>query len=238
MFIIPARLASTRFKEKILADIGGVPMFVRTAQNVAKAGRVLVACDNESVLETANKFGIEAVLTSTSHESGTDRLNEAASRLALPDNELVINVQADEPFFEAENLAKFAAFAERAVLKEGAFMASCYKKVGASEAANANLVKVVTSVSGHALYFSRSLLPFPRAACESFLAHIGIYAYSVANLREFCTLPSRELENVEKLEQLRALQSDKKIAMMEIQTQSIGIDTEEDLAEARRRFGF
>ncbi len=249
MFIIPARLASTRFKHKILADINGKPMFVQTALGAAKVGQVAVACDEPSVLEVAKSHGLQAVLTSRDHESGTDRICEAAEKLGLADDEIIINIQADEPFFEQENLRLFADFAARS-LKQGAFMASCYKQTSHEEALNPNLVKVVLASNSNltnladgeavqeALYFSRSLIPYPRSECETYFAHIGIYAYSVANLREFCALQTRFLENTEKLEQLRALAAGKKIAMMRLETQSIGIDTLEDLKTAQIKFGF
>ncbi|OCR94642.1 3-deoxy-manno-octulosonate cytidylyltransferase [Campylobacter fetus] len=237
MIIIPARLASTRFEHKILRTIDGVPMFVKTAMNAKNADSVLIACDDEQVANIAKNYGLNAVLTNITHESGTDRINEAADKFNLKDDEIIINVQADEPFFEVENLIKFKDFARKAI-ESGSFMASCFKLVNKQEAQNPNLVKVVLDTNDNALYFSRSLLPYPRSECEVFKAHIGIYAYSVANLKEFCTLKTKELESIEKLEQLRALQSGKKIKMMQIETQSIGIDTKEDLKAAADKFGF
>ncbi|KAB0611576.1 3-deoxy-manno-octulosonate cytidylyltransferase [Campylobacter hyointestinalis] len=237
MIIIPARLASTRFEHKILRKIDGVPMFVKTAMNAKNADSVLVACDDEKVVNIAKNYGLDAVLTSVNHESGTDRINEASAKFKLKDDEIIINVQADEPFFEVENLTKFKNFAKQAI-ENGSFMASCFKLVKKDDAQNPNLVKVVLDANDNALYFSRSLLPYPRSVCDIFKAHIGIYAYSVANLKEFCTLKTKELENIEKLEQLRALQSGKKIKMMQIQTESIGIDTKEDLEAAALKFGF
>lgn len=235
-FVIPARLASTRFENKILQDIFGVPMFIATAKNVAKIGEVLIAVDDENVLKIAENYGFKAVMTSLNHNSGTDRINEAVRNFGLNENEIVINVQADEPFFEAQNLAKFAEFAKREISQNGAFMASCYKKISENDAKNPNLVKVVLDNFSNAIYFSRSLLPYPRAEFRDFLGHIGIYAYSVKNLREFCQFAPSVLENAEKLEQLRALSNAKKIAMCEINTQSIGIDTIEDYKIALEKF--
>ncbi|MDV2489492.1 3-deoxy-manno-octulosonate cytidylyltransferase [Campylobacter sp. TJR-1] len=237
MIIIPARLASTRFEHKILRTIDGVPMFVKTAMNAKNADNVLIACDDEKVANIAKSYGLDAILTNVNHESGTDRINEAADKFNLKDNEIIINVQADEPFFEVENLIKFKNFASKSIAS-GSFMASCFKLVKKEDAQNPNLVKVVLDTNDNALYFSRSLLPYPGNECEVFKAHIGIYAYSVVNLKEFCTLETKELENIEKLEQLRALQSGKKIKMMQIQTKSIGIDTKEDLKTAADKFGF
>lgn len=242
MIIIPARLASTRFERKILCDIGGMPMFVATAKNALKASDdVVVACDDESVLAIAKKHGIKAVMTSTEHESGSDRLNEACATLGLKDDEIVINIQADEPFFELENLVKFVDFA-RSSIKNGAFMASCFKGIDYSLASDPNLVKVVLDSSSNALYFSRSLIPYARdekeRASREYFGHIGIYAYSVATLRAFCAFSDHGLENTEKLEQLRALSAGQKIAMLKIATSSMGIDTKDDYLRASKLYNF
>lgn len=235
MIIIPARLASTRFSNKILKEINGVPMFVATALRVSGVDDVAVAVDEPSVLDIAKAHGIKAVLTSKDHQSGTDRINEAAQILGLSESEIIINVQADEPFIEPENIAKFRAFCEQN--KEKAFMFSCYKKMDDEFADDKNLVKVVTDFEGYALYFSRSRIPFNRSECKSYKAHLGIYGYSVKSLKEFCGLLPSSLENTEKLEQLRALENGKKIAMLEVESQSIGIDSEEDYQRALAKFG-
>lgn len=235
MIVIPARLHSTRLKNKILLDIFGTPMFIATAKNASKIDDVIIAVDDENVLKIAKNLGFKAILTKQEHESGTDRINEAVSKLNLNKNEIIINIQADEPFFEAENLAKFKTFATQKITN-GAFMASCYKIVCKTDALDTNLVKVVLDNRNFALYFSRSLVPFDRNICDKYNAHIGIYAYSVKNLHEFCAFKPSFLEKTEKLEQLRALQNAKNIAMMEIQTQSIGIDCEEDYKKALEKF--
>mgnify|MGYP003498522460 FL=1 len=237
MIVIPARLASTRFANKILADIGGVPMFVKTAQLANKCDDVVVACDNEDILQIAQKFGIKAIMTSKAHDSGTDRINEAVKKLGLKDDEIVINLQADEPFFEEKNLSKFKDFTSQRI-NDGAFMTSCLKFASSEEAQNPNLVKVITDINDYAIYFSRSLIPYPRSQCDLYKAHIGIYGYSVSTLAQFCALTTKELENIEKLEQLRVISSAKKIAMLEINSQSIGIDTIDDLRVAANTFGF
>lgn len=237
MIVIPARLASTRFVNKILADIGGVPMFVKTAQLANRCDDVVVACDNEDILQIAQKFGIKAIMTSKAHDSGTDRINEAVKKLGLKDDEIVINLQADEPFFEEKNLSKFKDFTSQRI-NDGAFMTSCLKFANSEEAQNPNLVKVITDINDYAIYFSRSLIPYPRSRCDLYKAHIGIYGYSVSTLAQFCALTTKELENIEKLEQLRVISSAKKIAMLEINSQSIGIDTIEDLRVAANKFGF
>ena len=235
MIIIPARLASTRMPNKILREINGVPMFVATARRVSAADEVVIAADDEGVVQIAQKFGFKAVMTSRAHQSGTDRINEAAGLLGVKDSEIIINVQADEPFIEPENIVKFREFCEKNASR--AFMFSCYKTVGSELADDKNLVKVVTDDAGYALYFSRSRIPFDRAPFDAYKAHLGIYGYSAANLKRFCSFAPSTLENTEKLEQLRALSNGEKILMLEVQSDSIGIDCEEDLQKARAKFG-
>ena len=235
MIIIPARLASTRMPNKILREINGVPMFVATARRVSAADEVVIAADDEGVVQIAQKFGFKAVMTSRAHQSGTDRINEAAGILGVKDSEIIINVQADEPFIEPENIVKFREFCEKNAAR--AFMFSCFKFVGSELADDKNLVKVVTDDAGYALYFSRSRIPFDRAPFDAYKAHLGIYGYSAANLKRFCSFAPSTLENTEKLEQLRALSNGEKILMLEVQSDSIGIDCEEDLQKARAKFG-
>lgn len=235
MIIIPARLASTRMPNKILREINGVPMFVATARRVSAADEVAIAADDEGVAQIAQKFGFKAVMTSRAHQSGTDRINEAADMLGVKDSEIIINVQADEPFIEPENIVKFREFCEKNAAR--AFMFSCFKFVGSELADDKNLVKVVTDDAGYALYFSRSRIPFDRAPFDAYKAHLGIYGYSAANLKRFCSFALSTLENTEKLEQLRALSNGEKILMLEVQSDSIGIDCEEDLQRARAKFG-
>ena len=241
MIIIPARLASTRFERKILCDINGEEMFICTAKNASKASSVVVACDDESVAKIAKKHGINAILTSRNHQSGSDRINEACQLLGLKDDEIIINIQADEPFFELENLLIFKEFAFEAI-KNGAFMASVYKSINYELAKDENLVKVVLDSAGFALYFSRSIIPFVRDSKDrqkhEYFGHIGIYAYSVKGLREFCAFREHDLENAEKLEQLRALSNSKKIAMLKISTNSVGIDTKQDYINASKKYNF
>ncbi|EEF13313.1 3-deoxy-D-manno-octulosonate cytidylyltransferase [Campylobacter rectus RM3267] len=235
MIIIPARLASTRMPNKILREINGVPMFVATARRVSTADEVAIAADDEGVVQIAQKFGFKAVMTSRAHQSGTDRINEAAGILGVKDSEIIINVQADEPFIEPENIVKFREFCEKNAAR--AFMFSCFKIVGSELADDKNLVKVVTDDAGYALYFSRSRIPFDRAPFDAYKAHLGIYGYSAANLKRFCSFAPSTLENTEKLEQLRALSNGEKILMLEVQSDSIGIDCEDDLQRAQAKFG-
>lgn len=228
MIIIPARLASSRLANKILLPLGDVPLFVATARRVENVDEVVIAVDDEGVADIAKKHGLKAILTSKSHASGTDRIYEAARILGLGDDELVINVQVDEPFIEPENLLKFKAFCER----ESAFMYSCFKYVAKEQADVPSLVKVVINAQNRALYFSRSLLPYPRSEVLRYKAHLGIYAYKVESLAYFCALKPSALELAEGLEQLRALEAGKDIAMLELSSQSVGIDTADDYQKA------
>lgn len=233
MIIIPARLASSRFPQKVLADIGGVPMVVRTAQRVAHLGRVVVAADDELILSTCRAHGIEAMLTSTTHKSGTDRINECANILKVSDDELIINVQADEPFIEADVVEKLIKRLEELKEKGEEFiMASCYNSINSESAQDANLVKVVLDDKDNAIYFSRSPIPFNRSGEAQYFGHIGIYGFSKKSLKEFCNLDDAPIEDIEKLEQLRAIYHQKKISMVKVTSTGFGIDTEEDLKRA------
>jgi len=233
MIIIPARLASSRFPQKVLADIGGVPMVVRTAQRVAHLGRVVVAADDELIISTCRAHGVEAMLTSTTHKSGTDRINECANILNVDDDELIINVQADEPFIEADVVEKLIKRLEE--LKQSGeefIMASCYNSINSESAQDANLVKVVLDDKDNAIYFSRSPIPYNRSGEAQYFGHIGIYGFSKKSLKEFCDLNDAPIEDIEKLEQLRAIYHQKKISMVKVTSTGFGIDTEEDLKRA------
>ncbi len=236
MILIPARLGSTRFPGKVLADIGGYPMVIATAKAVEDVDRVAVATDSPEVMAVCSSYGIKAVMTSSGHTSGTDRINEAAARLGLDENETVINVQADEPFIEPEAIESLKTLVQRHAKDESVMICSLYKKIRPADAQNPNIVKVVTDQSGFALYFSRSSIPYDReGGYEDYKGHIGIYGFRRKMLERFCSLPSSFLENTEKLEQLRALSHGFKIAMCEVETESFGIDTPEDLQKAMQR---
>jgi len=233
MIIIPARLASSRFPQKVLADIGGIPMVVRTAQRVAHLGRVVVAADDELIISTCRAHGVEAMLTSTTHKSGTDRINECANILKVDDDELIINVQADEPFIEADVVEKLIKRLEK--LKQDGeefIMASCYNSINSESAQDANLVKVVLDDKDNAIYFSRSPIPYNRSGEAQYFGHIGIYGFSKKSLKEFCDLNDAPIEDIEKLEQLRAIYHQKKISMVKVASTGFGIDTQEDLKRA------
>lgn len=233
MIIIPARLASTRFPQKVIADIGGLPMVVRTAKRVAHLDRVVVAADDEKIIAICKEHGVEAMLTSTTHKSGTDRINECANILKLDDNEIIVNVQADEPFIEPEVvellMRKLKSLQEKS---EPFIMGSCYNAINAESAEDPNLVKVVLDSDNNAIYFSRSLIPYNRSGRANYFGHIGIYGFSKKSLKEFCNLADAPIEDIEGLEQLRAIHHQKKITMLKVASTGFGIDTKEDLARA------
>ena len=238
MIIIPARVASSRFPSKVLADICGVPMMIATARRVEKIDRVAIATDDEEVMEIARKFGFEAVMTSSSHKSGTDRINEAAQTLGVDEKEIIVNVQADEPFIEPEVVQAVHDRVRRAVnLNEDIMMASCYKPIDPAFADDPNHVKVIMDVNGYAIYFSRSKIPYDREEHHDYFGHLGIYGFTKKSLDAFCKLGSCMLEDIEKLEQLRAIYYGHKIAMIEVNSKSFGIDTKEDLQRALEMFG-
>jgi 3-deoxy-manno-octulosonate cytidylyltransferase (CMP-KDO synthetase) len=233
MIIIPARLASTRFPQKVITDVYGLPMVVRTAKRVAHLDRVVVAADDETIISICKEHNIEAMLTSTTHKSGTDRINECASILNIPDDELIINVQADEPFIEpdvVESLIKRLKIIQNN--KESFIMGSCFNAINNESAKDPNLVKVVLDSNDNAIYFSRSLIPYNQGGGATYFGHIGIYGFSKKSLKEFCNLGDAPIEDIEKLEQLRAIYHKKNIVMVKVASTSFGIDTKEDLARA------
>lgn len=238
MIIIPARMASNRFPGKILANINGLPMVIATAKQVEALDDVAIAADSPEVIEIAKDYGIKAVLTGNQHQSGTDRINEAASLLGLKDDEIVVNVQADEPFIEPTVVGAVVNRVKvMAKNKEDAMMVSCYKAIDPEFANDPNHVKVIMNSSGYAIYFSRSKIPYDREEHLNYWGHLGIYGFTRKSLREFCMLPPAILENKEKLEQLRAIYHGGKIAMIEVESKSFGIDTKEDLERALQLFG-
>lgn len=234
MIIIPARLQSSRFPKKMLCDVLGLPMIVRTALRAKEADDVCVATDSQEIIEVCQKHNIEAIMTSPSHSSGTDRCAEVSRILGLSEDEIIINMQGDEPFLEVEILQSLKSM----MSQTQAFMGTCVKSISDSEAQDPNLVKVVVDSKNYALYFSRSCIPYNRDKIEcKYFGHLGIYGFRAKNLLEFCTLPKSPLEEIEKLEQLRALYYQKSIQTLLVRTQSIGIDTQEDYQKALKVFG-
>ncbi|MCW3481113.1 3-deoxy-manno-octulosonate cytidylyltransferase [Neisseriaceae bacterium JH1-16] len=241
--VIPARLASTRLPGKPLADIAGKPMVVRVAEQAAKsaARRVVVATDHADILAACAAHGIEAVLTRADHASGTDRLAEVAELLSMPDDEIVVNVQGDEPLIDPVLIDQVAQL----LADSAAPMATAAHPIGdAREFFNPNVVKVVCNAAGHALYFSRAPLPWARdvfaqdasvlPAGLPALRHIGLYAYRAGFLSTYAQLAPSPLEQFEALEQLRVLWHGHAIAVAEVaEAPAAGVDTPEDLERVR-----
>ena len=233
MIIIPARIGSSRFPNKVLADVGGLPMVIRTAKAVENIDKVAIATDSPEVVEMAKSYDIEAIMTSAHHNSGTDRIFEAAQKLNLADDEVIVNVQGDEPFIEEEVVRAVFDLTVKNKNNAKIMMNSCYKLMQSPEADDPNIVKLVTSSDNLALYFSRAKIPYPRDHhFNEYKGHLGIYGFTKKSLETFCKLSPAPLEDIEKLEQLRALYHDFDISMVEVQTKSFGIDTIEDLEKA------
>lgn len=234
--VIPARYASTRFPGKPLADIAGKPMVVRVCERAKESGAaaVHVATDDDRIGDAVKKHGFSVVATRTDHASGTDRIAEAAQRLKLAADALVVNVQGDEPLVEPKLIAGVARRLEE---RTAASMASaCHPIADEAEITNPSVVKVVLDQEGYALYFSRSRIPYARVAgAAPTYRHIGLYAYRVRFLHDYAGLAPSPLERAEALEQLRALWHGHRIAMVSSEAAAPpGVDTREDLEAVRR----
>ena len=241
--IIPARYASSRLPRKPLADIVGKPMIQHVWKKAQQAGanRVIIATDHEEIEKVAKAFGAEVCMTSTEHNSGTERLSEVIEKMAIADDEVIVNVQGDEPLIPpaiiqqvaqnlAENQVNMATLAVKLETKEELF--------------NPNCVKVVTDQKGMALYFSRAAIPFARdhfadcddafVASQPYLRHIGIYAYRAKFVNQYIRWQPTVLEKLESLEQLRALWYGEKIHVeLAKEAPQVGVDTLEDLERVR-----
>ena len=234
--VIPARYASTRLPGKPLSLIAGKPMIQHVYERACQAQRpdeVVVATDNELVEQAVNAFGGKAMMTSPDHPSGTDRLAEVA--LNYPDVDVIVNVQGDEPMIPPAVIDDLAAcFDADPELN----MATMKVRMQEEEYDDPSAVKVVTDQSGYALYFSRSLMPYPRnkPADYKVFKHVGIYAYRRDFLLKYAALNPTPLERAESLEQLRALENGYKIKVLESDFQGIGVDTPEDLAAVNALF--
>ena len=227
--VIPARYSSTRLPGKPLKDICGKPMICRVwerASCAASVAEVIVATDDQRILQAVEDNHGRAMMTRADHKTGTDRLAEVAEK--FPDVEIVVNVQGDEPLIEPSLIDELvAAFAEDKDLQ----MATVATELtDADEMNNPNNVKVVLDRNNNALYFSRSLIPYPRNAGKApVFKHIGIYAYRRQFLIDYAKMPPTPLEQAESLEQLRALENGFKIRVIKSSCQFIGVDMEEDL---------
>ena len=246
--IIPARLASTRLPNKPLADIGGAPMVVRVAQRALKSGaqQVVVATDSQQVVEKCAEFGVVSVFTRGDHPSGSDRLAEACALLGLHDDTLVVNVQGDEPLIDPALIDAVASLlASRA---DCAMSTAAHAIDDLADFLNPNTVKVVLDARQTALYFSRSPIPAGRdfagqawwkssSTLPKPLRHVGIYGYRVGFLKLFPKLAQAPMEQLESLEQLRALWHGYPIAVhITDRSPGLGVDTPEDLARVRQLF--
>lgn len=234
--VIPARYASTRFPAKLMQDLGGKTVITRTYEAAVTTGLfddVFVVTDSDIIFKEIISNGGRAIMSIREHESGSDRIAEAVEHM---DADVVVNVQGDEPFINREPLADLLEVFRNDVAHE-TDLASLMVQMDDWEAVeNPNNVKVITNQKGFALYFSRSVIPYPRdrEAGAKYFKHIGIYAFRKHALLDFAKLPMQSLEASEKLEQLRYLEYGKKIKMVETTHVGIGIDTPEDLEKARR----
>lgn len=244
--LIPARMASTRLPNKPLADIAGVPMVVRVAQRVMsltqsqEAVRVVVATDSPEIVEACQAHAVDAILTRADHPSGSDRLAEACGLLGLADDEIVVNVQGDEPLMAPTLVTAVAALLQNTPQAHMSTAAHTIDTV--ADFHNPNFVKVVLDAQNMGLYFSRSPIPYPRDNPAELpsplpLRHIGIYGYRVGFLRQFPQLAQAPLEVTEALEQLRALWHGYRIVVHVTEhAPGAGVDTPEDLARVRQVF--
>lgn len=224
--VIPARLASTRLPRKMLREIAGQPLLAHVYRSVRSSPLlhdVVIATDSDEILELCHKNGWQARMTSAAHQSGTERVHEIANFVAA---DVYLNIQGDEPLTRPEHVKSLLD-----VMKNPAVQVSTLKTPApAADVKNPNAVKVVTDVSGRALYFSRATVPYDRDGTRPlYFKHLGIYAYRKAALDRFCQLPESPLERSERLEQLRFLENGIPIHVGETPFDTIGVDTEEDL---------
>ncbi len=252
--VIPARYGSTRFAGKVLAKDTGKFLIQHTYERACLAGlpdRVIIAADDERVIAAADSFGAECVLTSVEHKSGTDRIAEAISKIQnskfkIQNSDIVLNLQADEPEIDPENidyLAELLIKTQNSKLKTQnygmATLAADFQN--AEQIADPNIVKVITDCNNKAIYFSRAPIPYNReksgvGKVQQYLRHIGIYAYRREFLLKITALPQTPLEKIEKLEQLRAIENGFDILVGKVEHTCDGIDTPEQYAEFVSRY--
>lgn len=234
--LIPARLGSTRLPGKILADIAGKPM-IQWVYERAKASpfldRLIVATDHKEILNRVQSFGGEVVMTAATHPSGTDRICEAAQKIGFRDDDIIVNIQGDQPLFEAGMIAEVVRALQED--KDTQMSALVYPIQSQAELHNPSVVKVVFDKRWQALYFSRSPMPYviSNMVEARYYKHIGPYAYRMAFLVKFTKLERGYLEQLESLEQLRALEHGYKIKLVETRYDSLEVDTWEDLEKVR-----
>lgn len=241
--VIPARYASTRLPGKPLLEIGDRPMVVHVADRARLSGaaQIIVATDDIRIVEASKQHGYYAMLTRADHVSGTDRIAEVALREGWPDDAIVVNVQGDEPLIDPALITEVAS--KLAANPEAVMATACHRINSKADFVNPNIVKVVLDKQGHALYFSRAPIPYPRDTYTSdaelpldlpVYRHIGIYAYRVKFLNQYAHIPPAAIEHYESLEQLRVLYQGYKIAVaITDNAPATGVDTEADLAFVR-----
>lgn len=235
--IIPARYGSTRFEGKVLADILGKPMLQHVWERAKKAkllDDLIIACDDERIMEAAALFGAKAVLTAKAHACGTDRIAEAVNPL---DVKIVINIQADEPLVQP---LMIDSVAHALMDDDKLYMATLMKKIeDPKEVKDPNVVKVIVDKNNFAIYFSRATIPYHAQASEIkhpvYYKHIGLYGYTKDFLFTYKNLTSSELEKVERLEQLRAIEKGYRIKVVETKFETIGVDTPQDMERVKER---
>lgn len=243
--VIPARYASLRLPGKPLLDIAGKPMVVRVAEQASATGaEIVVATDDQRIFDAVEAHGYRAMMTRTDHASGTDRIAEVAISMGWAENEIVVNVQGDEPLIEPALIEEVAL--NMAQHNEAAIATACHQIHDKIQMLNPNVVKVVLDKEGYALYFSRAPIPYPRdafaaggelpAAIEIY-RHIGIYAYRTSFLKAYAGLQPSPIERYESLEQLRALWHGYKISVaVTTHPPAAGVDTAEDLEAMRKLY--
>ena len=246
--IIPSRYNSTRLPGKALLDINGMPLIQRVYESAIKSAAkdVIIATDDERIEKVARGFGARVCMTRSDHPSGTDRLSEVVTQLKIGDDEIIVNLQGDEPMMPASLLDQVAMSLEKSSIASISTM--CEQIISMDEVFNSDVVKVVVDHSGHALYFSRAAIPWVRGnydqinrdspePVENCFRHIGLYAYRTGFLKKYPSLKACQIEQQESLEQLRALYHGYKICV-EVATESagVGVDTPEDLKIARQLF--
>lgn len=244
--VIPARYASSRLPGKPLLDMAGKPMIAHVCQRAleAEAEEVVVATDDRRIFEAVDKLGVKAVMTDPNHQSGTERIAEVAAVLGWGEDDIVVNLQGDEPLIPPDYIQKAA---QALASQHQAGIATLAARIAeADEIFNPNAVKVVLDKHGYALYFSRAPIPWNRAAFPDggaalqgpspYLRHIGMYAYTVGFLRRYCDWTASPLEGVEALEQLRILWHGEKIRVEIVDAApEAGVDTPEDFARVTQR---
>lgn len=239
LIVVPARVGSTRLPRKPLLPLAGAPMVARVVERVRAvpgADRVVVATDSDEVVQALAPWEVEVVLTATTHESGTDRVAEVAAMPAFAGYDVVVNVQGDEPFLPAE-----AVQGAIARVQQGDPIGTAAAPLDPALRDDPSRVKVVCDARGRAMYFSRAAIPFVRDAADFAVAawwqHLGVYAYRRDALRDLTALPPTRLEQLERLEQLRALDAGIPIGVALLDRPALpGIDTPDDLAAAEARW--